>query len=177
MNRLLFVCSGNTCRSPMAEAMARSFLRREGKDCFWSVASAGLAAFPGDEAAAEARDVMAARGLSLDGHRSRRLSVYDVDEARWILTMTFAQRQAVRGLYPEAERRIRLLAEAASDEAASVLARYDEALSQEDRAGASRLAAAAEVYDIPDPFGGAVDSYRFVASRLESLLDLLVKKL
>jgi protein-tyrosine-phosphatase len=67
---LLFVCTGNTCRSPMAEGIAR----RELEDRGWShvqVASAGLAAMDGEPATREAVVVAARHGVDLSAHRSR----------------------------------------------------------------------------------------------------------
>ncbi len=67
---ILFVCTGNTCRSPLAEAIAREELRRRG----WAnvrVASAGLSARRGDRASREALAVAARHGLHVDAHQSR----------------------------------------------------------------------------------------------------------
>ncbi|HEX9936098.1 MAG TPA: low molecular weight protein arginine phosphatase [Longimicrobium sp.] len=69
---ILFVCTGNTCRSPLAEGIARAEIARRG----WKnveVASAGLAASDGGPATAEAVTVAGRAGIDLQGHRSRRL--------------------------------------------------------------------------------------------------------
>src|SRR5215207_8062517 len=71
--RILFVCTGNTCRSPLAEAIARAEIERRG----WKnveVASAGLSAAEGSPATAEAVAVAGRAGIGLEGHRSRPLS-------------------------------------------------------------------------------------------------------
>src|SRR4051794_7273086 len=84
---LLFVCTGNTCRSPMAEAIARAELERRG----WSnvrVASAGLAAAAGEPATREAVVVAARRGLDLGGHRARQLSAEIIGWADLVLGMS-----------------------------------------------------------------------------------------
>jgi protein-tyrosine phosphatase len=70
---VLFVCTGNTCRSPMCEGIARAEIERRG----WSnvhVASAGLSANDGDEASREAVVVAERGGIDISGHRSRRLT-------------------------------------------------------------------------------------------------------
>ena len=84
---ILFVCTGNTCRSPMAEAIARDELRARG----WkhvSVASAGIAADPGQRASPHAATVVKRDGLDLSGHRARRLDEEIVEWADLILCMS-----------------------------------------------------------------------------------------
>jgi len=83
---LLFVCTGNTCRSPMAEAIAREELARRR----WShvrVASAGVAAGVGAGAAQHARAVLGRRGIDLSGHASQPLTPELVRWADVILAM------------------------------------------------------------------------------------------
>ena len=72
MTLILFVCRGNTCRSPMAEALARDAARRAGLDGVITFASAGAAPSPvGSPADPRASACMAHRGLDLSAHRSR----------------------------------------------------------------------------------------------------------
>lgn len=83
---ILFVCTGNTCRSPLAEGIARAEVRRRG----WKnveVASAGLAAADGNPASPEAVVVAGRAGIDLEGHRSRPLSPRIVEWADLILGM------------------------------------------------------------------------------------------
>jgi protein-tyrosine-phosphatase len=83
---ILFVCTGNTCRSPMAEAIARDELARRG----WKhvrVASAGIAARRGMPASEEAVEVARRNGLDLTGHVSQPLTGPLVDWADVILGM------------------------------------------------------------------------------------------
>lgn len=177
MRRLLFICTGNTCRSPMAEVLASSILEKQGKSVCWETASAGIAAFPGDEATTEARAVMAQRGLDLSRHRSRRVTVYDVEEAHLVLTMTMAQREALRRLFPDFTSRIRLLAEVACNEAAASLQKYDELRADGDFRQAAAVAALLEPHEIPDPIGEEVSAYEAVAEKLEKMLFLLLENL
>ncbi|MDR1531133.1 MAG: low molecular weight protein arginine phosphatase [Clostridiales bacterium] len=83
---VLFVCAGNTCRSPMAEAIARDILKK--RRLTVEVSSAGMAALPGSPASAGALMAMASLGLDLSGHRSRRLERSLLEPADIVLTMT-----------------------------------------------------------------------------------------
>ncbi|MBA4156757.1 MAG: low molecular weight protein arginine phosphatase [Gemmatimonadetes bacterium] len=91
---ILFVCTGNTCRSPMAEAAARLQLERRGWEHV-QVASAGIAADAGDGASVHAVRVAASRGLPLDRHRSRRLTPALLSHADLVLGMSTSHVAAV----------------------------------------------------------------------------------
>lgn len=83
---LLFVCTGNTCRSPLAEGIARAELRRRG----WAnvqVKSAGVSAHPGAPASAEAVTVARRQGVDLSAHMSQPLTPALVSWADVVLTM------------------------------------------------------------------------------------------
>lgn len=84
--RLLFVCTGNTCRSPMAEVIARRlFAERDVADV--TISSAGTSAWPGSPASDGALLVALEHGLTLGEHRARQLSPELVASADLILTM------------------------------------------------------------------------------------------
>lgn len=95
--RLLFVCSGNTCRSPLAERVARRGARERGLDDL-EVRSAGT--FAGRGAPASSGAVLAARrrGLDLSGHRSTPLAPELVEWADLVVVMTEAHRRVVEDL-------------------------------------------------------------------------------
>ncbi|MEX0935819.1 MAG: low molecular weight protein arginine phosphatase [Gemmatimonadota bacterium] len=85
--RLLFVCTGNTCRSPMAHGLAE----REAEERGWiqlAVKSAGVATWPGAPASEGARRATARHGIDLGDHRSRPLTPELVEWADLILTMS-----------------------------------------------------------------------------------------
>jgi protein-tyrosine-phosphatase len=83
---LLFVCTGNTCRSPMAEAIARAMATERGLTDV-AVSSAGTSAWDGAPASDPAVLVAMEHGMDLTGHRSRVLSREIVEGADLILTM------------------------------------------------------------------------------------------
>lgn len=118
MTRLtvLFVCSGNTCRSPMAEAIAASMVAGDAAGGSGDAGvggveavSAGVFATPGAPASEGALRAMRRRGLSLDGHRSQPVTLELIAKADAIFTMTAAHRDAVLELAPEAAEKTRLL--------------------------------------------------------------------
>ena len=80
--RILFVCTGNTCRSPLAAAYLRE--KRPG----WSVESAGVAAEPGNPASDKAREVAAEAGLELGRHRAQPVSALRLEDFDRIYTMS-----------------------------------------------------------------------------------------
>ncbi|MEZ6087764.1 MAG: Sua5/YciO/YrdC/YwlC family protein [Pirellulaceae bacterium] len=108
---IMLVCTGNTCRSPMAEAL----LKRRIEEKFGNlpaaaimptVASVGLAAMPGDPATPQAIDVMRQRGLDISAHESQPFGEQIIRSADLILTMTRSHRNAILARWPEAQDRV-----------------------------------------------------------------------
>lgn len=148
MTRILFVCTGNTCRSSMAEALARKILEdKENKERDIEVASAGIAAFPGMPAADQAVEVLSEYGIDLKGHCAALLTPEAVQEADLVLTMTGSQRDRVRAMVPGSENKVFTLGEYAGEEE-----------------------------DIQDPVGQPVEVYRECARKLKNLLDRILSK-
>jgi len=104
--RILVLCSGNSCRSPMAAALIARELAAVGADA--RVSSAGLAGPTGSPASAAAVAVMAEVGVDLAGHTSRIVAEADIDQADLIVVMTDAHRSEVARLGAGADR-IRVL--------------------------------------------------------------------
>jgi len=146
--KVLFVCSGNTCRSPLAEAFARHYLGHTG-DAGWTVASAGLSAATGSSASALAVTVAGEFGLDLSGHRARQLTGEMLDSADLVLAMTAGHKARLLEQKPHLAGKVYLVKE------------YISGMSE----------------DVADPFGGDLAVYRAVALELKTLAAMLVKKL
>jgi protein-tyrosine phosphatase len=109
MATILFVCTGNICRSPMAAAFYRARTQREGDDV--RVESAGTWGVEGEPASAYARAVMAERGISLDDHVARTVTRAMMEDADLVIVMTRSHRDALAAEFPFARRKIRLLSQ------------------------------------------------------------------
>jgi len=95
--KVLFVCTGNTCRSPMAAALFADLVGKAGKKGI-AASSAGISAYPGMPASPESIRVMAERGLSIRDHRSRLLTPDLIEQADLILCMSRSHLRAVQTL-------------------------------------------------------------------------------
>ncbi|MGN0468057.1 MAG: ribosomal protein S18-alanine N-acetyltransferase [Acutalibacteraceae bacterium] len=91
--KILFVCTGNTCRSPMAQYLFQSKADKLGLPV--TADSAGLAAYPGDCASENAVRVMAEKGIDMSAHRSKRLSIYMLEESDLIICMSESHKAAL----------------------------------------------------------------------------------
>ncbi len=149
---VLLVCTGNTCRSPMAEALLRSMLMKRFAHLFADglpapavAVSAGLSAFPGGSASAEAISTMKKRGLSLVHHQSRAMSDRLLVQADLVLTMTNSHRQAIVQKWPELANKTHLLSNNHGD--------------------------------VSDPFGGPETVYAACADQIEHYLQSWVDQI
>src|SRR5690554_1906147 len=109
-NRILVVCIGNICRSPVAEAMLRSALPGR------QLSSAGLGALVGQGVEPNARELAEAEGLDVSGHQARQLTPEMLSDADLILVMSHGQRRAIGELAPQALGKTMLLGKWLPDE-------------------------------------------------------------
>jgi protein-tyrosine phosphatase len=157
LNRLagsmfLFVCTGNTCRSPMAEGLFRKMLADRLKcsedelvDRGYMVVSAGVAAGPGSPPSPEAVEILSEQGVDISGHASQPVTPQLLSQADQIFTMTRSHREILVREFPEVAPRVRLIS----------------------RNGP----------DIIDPIGAGLKEYRRCADQIEKYVQEILAEL
>lgn len=146
MKKVLFVCTGNTCRSPMAEAIFNRMAGERGLSLTHQAFSAGIYPMPGDPATAGAiAAIKSLFDMDLRGHASRVLDAGDLEEAWLVLAMTRRHVESIREGFPGFKGRISTLKEYAG-------------YGVGDR-------------DISDPFGASDEKYKACAMEISIALE------
>lgn len=138
---ILIVCTGNICRSPVAEALLRDRLQRQGLEG-WRVSSAGTWTSPGMPASAYSVEVLAEQGLDIQCHASHPIGRADLLSADLILCMETGHVEALRAEFPREAWKIHLLSEMSGPG-----------------------------YSVNDPYGGPRARYEQMLRELTDLID------
>lgn len=189
MLRILFVCTGNTCRSPLAEGLLRIRVHQEGLAA--EVRSAGVSAVTGGPISRNSASLLQEAGFK-ESISSLAIQESEVNWADLILTMTMGHKRTVIQRFPSAIEKTFTLKEYALDDAHILQAieereqlvtelQLKQALSQavsvEERSRIFKLEHAIPDFDISDPFGGSIEIYRQTAEEISGSLDKLVQKI
>ncbi|MDT8283970.1 MAG: low molecular weight protein arginine phosphatase [Thermovirgaceae bacterium] len=150
---LMFVCSGNTCRSPIAEGFTNYFLKNGDHGPDWHACSAGTLASCGIPASDLAVRVMAEHGVDISRHRSSPLGSWTPPEGTLFFGMTRAHKDEIARIFPRRASSIFLLGEISAPPVRGVPA------------------------EVPDPYGSSIASYRKTAAMIRSMILSLLTSL
>jgi protein-tyrosine-phosphatase len=148
MSVILFVCTGNLCRSPMAAGLLRKRLAEEGLGGLYQVVSAGVWATDGQPASDNAIAVMAERGIDISDHTACSVTAGDVAAADVILVMGREHAQILRNTWLQYAWKIHRLSEMVGKR-----------------------------QDIQDPYGGPIEEYRACADVIADIIDRGVQRI
>ncbi len=142
MGVILFVCTGNLCRSPMATGLLRRRLAEKGLKDRYQVRCAGVWAMDGNPASEKAIAVMAERGIDITDHVAHTITAEDVAEADLILVMGREHEQMIGNTWPQYAWKVYRLSEMAGKRK-----------------------------DIVDPYEGSIEEYRACANTIADYID------
>lgn len=148
--KIIFVCTGNICRSAMAHGYMQKRLKDVGLENDYIIESAGTNAYTGDRATDFAISAMEKYDTDITRHRATHIEESDVSEADLILCMTYSHKTRVLNRYPKLNGKVFTLKEYVGEK---------------------------EYIDIDDPWGFSKDVYTSCAKEIVEYVDKLLEKI
>jgi protein-tyrosine phosphatase len=181
MTSILVVCTGNVCRSPIAEGLLRDVLHQRFGDRAPHVSSAGTAGWEGEGAMRESIVAAAERGTDISGHVARRLTGTMVEHASLIVAMAAEHRDAISRFDAGTAHKtftlkelVRLLEDLQPAQLSSEPAPLEDRIAAADARRREGFAGNPHDEDVVDPLGMPMESFRAIAWELDEWVHRLV---